>query len=46
MSCASGAMAALSFGFGGERNTVSDGSGRFTFEHVTPGKVSVSATPS
>jgi len=46
VNCAGGAMAAMAFGFGAERSTTSDASGRFVFEHVTPGKVSVSAVPS
>ena len=46
VNCASGAMAAMAFGFGAERSSASDGAGRFAFEHVTPGKVTVTATPS
>ncbi|MSR64110.1 MAG: carboxypeptidase regulatory-like domain-containing protein [Planctomycetes bacterium] len=45
VNCAGGAMAAMAFGFGAEHSTTSDASGRFAFEHVTPGKVSVSAVP-
>lgn len=46
VNCASGAMAAMAGGFGAERSAVTDGSGRFTFERVTPGKVTVTAMPS
>lgn len=46
VNCASGAMAAMAFGFGAERSTTTDGAGRFAFEHVTPGKVTVTALPS
>ncbi len=34
------------FGFDGEDTTLTDASGKFAFEHVTPGKVTVSALPS
>ncbi len=40
--CGPGAMA---MGFGGESSTT-DASGHFAFDHVTPGKVTVSAMPS
>lgn len=43
---ASGAMAAMAFGLGGEDSSMTDSAGRFAFEHVTPGKVTVSAVPS
>jgi carboxypeptidase family protein len=46
VNCAGGAMGAMAFGFGAERSTVTDGAGRFAFEHVTPGKLTVSAVPS
>ena len=46
VNCASGALAAMAFGFGGEASCVTDAAGRFVFEHVTPGKVTVSAVPS
>lgn len=46
VTCASGAMAAMAFGFGGEHSASTDGAGRFAFEHVTPGKVTVTALPS
>ncbi len=46
VTCAGGAMAAMSMGFGAERSVTTDGRGRFVFERVTPGKVTLSAAPS
>ena len=44
VNCSSGA-AGMAF-MGGEHSTLSDGAGRFAFEHVTPGKITVTALPS
>ena len=38
-------LGGMFFGFGGEQATTTDGSGRFAFEHVTPGKITVTAMP-
>ena len=45
VNCGSGGSG-MAFGFGGEQSTTTDSSGRFVFEHVTPGKVTVSVVPS
>jgi hypothetical protein len=39
------ALGGMFLGFGGELTTATDGAGRFAFEHVTPGKSTVTAMP-
>jgi len=46
VTCASGPMASMAFGFGGEGAALSDAAGHFEFEHIAPGKITVSAVPS